>query len=368
MRVNEQLQLLLIDLVKIPSVSSNISALEDIVNYVENYFKWIDNIYIKKFEFNKKPSIIISNFDGKYADIVLNGHLDVVPPSEENQFEPYEKDWKLYARGAGDMKTWCSIIIYLMKNLLKNGFTKKKISLILTTDEEVWWFDGVGKLVELWYWGDIILIPDAWSLKNIVHAEKWIIQLKIKFRWISGHSSRPWLGENAIDNMIRFYNLIKNYLENTKKLYYSESHWWCSVNLNVVNGWIATNVIPNEVIWNFDIRFTEEFKLEEIVNIVYKFLEKTNGEILSILKGPLLYTDAYDVDVQKYYNIVKNIIWNDIMLVKEHWASDGRFFAEKWSKVILHRPTCWNVHTSREWVKLDELELIYNCFEKFIVS
>jgi len=29
------------------------------------------------------------NFEGKKADIVLNGHVDVVPPSEEGQFDPY---------------------------------------------------------------------------------------------------------------------------------------------------------------------------------------------------------------------------------------------------------------------------------------
>jgi hypothetical protein len=36
--------------------------------------------------------------------------------------------------------------------------------------------------------------------------------------------------------MIKFYNLLKNYLVDEKKLYVSKEHWENSVSLNVVNG------------------------------------------------------------------------------------------------------------------------------------
>jgi acetylornithine deacetylase/succinyl-diaminopimelate desuccinylase-like protein len=52
---------LLTDLLKIPSVSSDIEQLYKIVDYVENYFK-DTNAIIERFEFNNKPSIIIKNF------------------------------------------------------------------------------------------------------------------------------------------------------------------------------------------------------------------------------------------------------------------------------------------------------------------
>ncbi len=355
-------------LIQIPSISDDIEQLNNIVNFVEQYFSNIDNIFIKKFEFNKKPSIIISNFDWKRADIVLNWHLDVVPPSEKNQFEPYEKDWKLYWRGAWDMKSGDAIMMALMKNLLKSDFKKKKIMLMLTTDEEVWGFDWVGKLVKLWYWGDVVLIPDGWSLKDIVHAEKGIIHLEVKFYWHSCHSSRPWLWENAIDNMIKFYQALRLYIQNYRKLYLTETHWWSSVNLNVVSGGKATNIIPDEVIWKFDIRFTEEFSMDELLTYIHNLVDKYNGQVIGKLTWDILYTDAADLQLQKYYNIAKKIIGEDVNFVKEHWASDGRFFAAKWSKVILHRPTCWNVHWKRERVNIDDLEKIYKCFEKFILD
>jgi hypothetical protein len=52
---------LLIDLLKIPSESQNLEELNNIVDYVENFFKGT-NAIIERFIFNNKPSIIISNF------------------------------------------------------------------------------------------------------------------------------------------------------------------------------------------------------------------------------------------------------------------------------------------------------------------
>ena len=357
---------LLIDLIKIPSVSSDIDKLYEIVDFVEKQFDWL-NCYIERFSFNNKPSIIISNFKWKWADIVLNWHLDVVPPSEDNQFEPVEKDGKLFARWAWDMKAGDTIIITLMKNLLKNNFKRKKVSLILTTDEEVGGFDWVWELTKLWYGWDLILIPDSWNLDTIIHAEKWIIHLEADFFWVSAHASRPWLWENATDNLFKFYQLLKNYIQNDKKLLVNKSHWWSSVSLNVINGWKATNMLADKVTWKFDIRYTEEFEKNELLSQINLFLKQTNWEIKNKLVWDLLYTDSSDTSLQKYLNICKTIT-PSAKFNKEHGASDARFFAAKWAKVILHRPSCANLHSKKEYVVLDEIEKIYTCYEKFILS
>ena len=325
---------LLVELVKIPSVSSDIKQLRKIVNFVENYFKDTKAI-IERYEFNQKPSIVIKNFEWKHADIILNWHLDVVPPSEEWQFDPYEKDGKLYGRWAGDMKSWDAIIMKLMKDLLNQNFKEKKIALILTTDEEVGGFDGVNKIVnEVWYSGDIVLIPDSGSFNKIVYAEKWILHLHLKFTWLSCHASRPWLWINAIENMFKFYQLLKNYIVDDRKLYAKEDHWGSSVSLNVVKWWVATNVLPDYAEAKIDIRFTEEFTLSRIQEVVKLFLAQTNWEIINEIYWHVLYTNPSHPIVQKYLSVAKK--YNDsVFLSKAHWGSDWRFFAKKWSVVLL---------------------------------
>ena len=64
MNVQKEIKSLLVDLVKIPSVSTDIDQLHKIVDYVENYFSGT-NAIIERFEFNKKPSIVIKNFEWK---------------------------------------------------------------------------------------------------------------------------------------------------------------------------------------------------------------------------------------------------------------------------------------------------------------
>ena len=366
MEVKQQILNLTQDLIKIPSISNDIPKLHEIVNFVKSYFEGI--WYIKEYIFNNKPSIIISNFEWKQADVVLNWHLDVVPPSEENQFNPTIKDGKLYGRGAWDMKSWVAIMMVLMRSLLKKWFSKKKVSLILTTDEEVGGFDWVWKLVELWYGWEIVLIPDGWSLKEIVHAEKGIIHLTVRFKGRSCHSSRPWLWENAIDKAIKFYQALRLYLQDDRKLYFTETHRWTSVNLNIINWGIATNVIPDQVEAEFDIRFTEEFNKDEILQFVRRIADRFDWDMENILVWNLLYTDVNDILIQNYYSIAKKIIWEDVIFVKEHGASDWKFFVKKSCKVILHRPTCWNLHWKREWVKIDDFDKIYKCYEEFILS
>jgi acetylornithine deacetylase/succinyl-diaminopimelate desuccinylase-like protein len=81
----------------------------------------------------------------------------------------------------------------------------------------------------------VVLIPDGGNYNNIVYTEKGIIHLHAQFDGKSCHASRPWLGENAIENMLRFYSLIKNYIQDDKKLLLGD-HWGSSVSFTVVNG------------------------------------------------------------------------------------------------------------------------------------
>jgi len=95
---HDEILRILDNLLRIPSVSTDIPELERVISYIEGYFAEYENAVVNKYTFNEKPCIIIQNFDGMQADKILNGHLDVVPPSEEGQFDPFEKDGKIYAR------------------------------------------------------------------------------------------------------------------------------------------------------------------------------------------------------------------------------------------------------------------------------
>jgi acetylornithine deacetylase/succinyl-diaminopimelate desuccinylase-like protein len=54
--------------------------------------------------------------------------------------------------------------------------------------------------------------------------------------------------------------------------------------------------------------------------------------------------------------------------VKEHGASDGRYFSQEWTSVIIHRPSCDNIHDKNERVSLAWLHQVAHSYMKFIQS
>lgn len=357
------------DLVKIPSVSTDLEQLQKIANFVEGYFREVPGALTKRYEQNGKPSIVVQNFEGKEADIMLNGHLDVVPASDDGQFEPVTKDGRLYARGAKDMKDGVAIMMILMKDLLEAWYSEKKVSLVLNTDEEVGGEDGLGLLTKKeGYKPKVALIPDGGALKQIITAEKGVLHIACEFTGKAGHASRPWMSDNAIDKMIAFYQELKVKLEDKEILYNTPEHWSPSVNLNVVQGGGATNAIPDQVVGKFDIRFTEKFSLQEVRNMVESLLEEYSGTITELTEGAVLFTDPNDEAIQKYLKIAQNVIGSDVILNKEHGASDGRYLAEVGTSVILHKTDGKHMHAPGEYTIIADFEKIYQVYEQFIKS
>ncbi len=356
------------DLVKIKSISSRIEELNQIIDFVSDYFSDSHWLTIKQFIFNNKPSIIISNHDWLENDVVMSWHLDVVPAGDD-QFLGILAENKIFWRGAGDMKSGVAIMMYLMKELGDMKISQK-VSLILTTDEEIWWFDGTEQLIKMWYRWDYILIPDSGTpINEIILKEKGILWLTVSAVWIACHSSRPREGKNAIEKILTFYHKIKKLLQNDDKLFQTENHRSTSVNLNVIEWGTALNTLPAAAQAKIDIRFTEEHKnLNHVKKIVEKVAIECECEIIWSLEAEMLFTDENDPQLQKYLQISKEILGDYCFFSQEHWGSDGRFFSEAGWKVILQKPTSWNTHGQEERVDTNDFEKLYSIYKNFILN
>jgi len=363
--MQEQILWLLKDLVRIPSVTSDAKQLYIIIDYVKELFDSYEWVHIFECVHNDKPSLIIQNFEWKFADIVLSGHLDVVPAQSQDLFEPLEKDGKLYGRWCGDMKDGCSIIITLMKQLLEQWYTDKRVSLWLTTDEEIWWVDGVWALVQDGWWGKIALIPDAWDYTYITYASKGIISLNLEVTWHAAHSSRPWMWDNALEKVYALYQELKHQLEHEDILYATDDHRSTSVQLTKCHGGIASNVLPETAYATINIRFTEEWSQETIFQLIEATCEIYNATITSRESWPLMYTDPENTYLTQFSGFVEQITWAKPSLDKEHGTTDGRYFPPE-TTVLLYQPTDNNIHTAGEYTMVDQLEDVYNIYTLFV--
>ncbi len=135
--MQESMLHLIKQLIRIPSVTSDQNACKQVLDVIAAMFVDIPHARVEFFQDAGMHSLIVKNFDGKRADVCLNAHVDVVPPQDPSQFEPYEQDGLLYGRGAGDMKDGIALISVLMKDLCTQQTVTKKLLLMITADEEI---------------------------------------------------------------------------------------------------------------------------------------------------------------------------------------------------------------------------------------
>ncbi|MCX7972313.1 MAG: M20/M25/M40 family metallo-hydrolase [bacterium] len=352
---------LLIKLIKFRTIEKNLDELKNIIEFCHSYLSGNSLLNFDIFEVNGKWNLITDYGIDVLVYFVV--HLDVVDAKPE-QFEPYVQDGKVFGRGALDMKGPASVTIELFKNLSDK---KYPIGLILTTDEEVGSQNGVKYIVENRNINaKMVIIPDGGENFKIITKGKGALHFAVKAVGKGAHGSTPWNGINAIDKIIDFYlELKKNVLLNEDLD--DPDHWHNTINLGKIEGGQKVNIVAPEAIAHIDIRFTEKYTLEEMINMV-KFLSKKYGLDFEVLStGQPVMTDTRSIFFTKFIDSYRAIIGDPVFAV-EHGATDGRFFAAKGIPVITIYPIGQGIHSENEWVDLKSLEKLYELFHHFVVN
>ncbi len=135
--------------------------------------------------------------------IALAGHVDTVPADGQawtaDPFTLRTRDGKLYGRGAADMKGFVAAILAAVPDLVARNLARP-MHLMITYDEEVT-FAGAHRIVadlrESALWPALCVVGEPSGMKPIL-AHKGKIDLQVSVRGLTGHSSEPHRGVNAV--------------------------------------------------------------------------------------------------------------------------------------------------------------------------
>lgn len=207
---------------------------------------------------------IIATYGRGKTSLCLGCHLDVVPAGDPaawntDPFVMTEKDGKVFGRGTMDNKGQAVASVMAME-LLKNAGIKLHGKLLFAglageeykekgeMDPGFEYITSKGYLKPTY-----AIIPDIGEhMKNIDIAEKGRIVFKVKSIGKQAHGSTPELGINAIFNLAQF---LKN-AEKIKLTYTPHDVLkQPSVNLGIVKGGAAANIVPNSAEATFDVRY-----------------------------------------------------------------------------------------------------------------
>lgn len=360
----ENIENILEKLVNFPTVTGNAAEMRSAFEYIASLFDKLP-VAIEYIEQNGVRSQIIyqKGADWKNADMVLSGHLDVVP-AEENEFASYIKNGKLFGRGAADMKSGLAAMIVGFQSALR-AKSKKNIVLLITADEEIGGINGVGHIVnDLGMRGKFALVLDGPRHEEILITtkEKGGAWIEILAKGKGGHAARPWLGENAIDKLSGAIEQIKQAIGPIEP-----NAWKTTYNVALVETTNkAGNVIPEEARAVIDVRFTEAFA--KTPDALVAKLQKIVPEVAltARTKIALFRTSEKNASIKKLQCIATEVVGKKVEFGFGHGASDARYFAAQEIPAALLGPIGGNWHGRGEWVYLESVKKLAEIVRRFL--
>jgi acetylornithine deacetylase len=165
-------------------------------------------------------------------EVVFSTHMDTVPPFIPSS----EDDAKIYGRGACDAKGIIAAQVAAAERLRQEG---TYVGLLFVVGEEK---DSLGaKIANQQSPGCKFLVNGEPTENRMASASKGTLRVEISAAGRMAHSAYPELGESAIDKLLEALNRLK-----AIKLPSTEGIGPCTVNIGVIEGGRAPNVIPDK--------------------------------------------------------------------------------------------------------------------------
>jgi succinyl-diaminopimelate desuccinylase len=333
-------------------ISYDTSRPEELVAAAGFVKGWLESrdIEVLDYEHNAVPVLVaaVGPPAAEAPSVVFHGHLDVVPGRPE-QFEPRIDGDRLIGRGAYDMKGALAAMMCALKDL--SGQERVAVRLICVPDEESEELDerSTTAVLERVPGAGFAITGEPTNL-HIGVAAKGVLAMRIVVHGRAAHSSRPWLGENAVLKAVDAFRAIQS-LPFTRES--SELFDAPSINLGRIEGGGALNVVPDECRMAVDIRYLPGQDPEEILAQI-RTIEGI--EVVRTFVYPPVTVSRKDRHVQALQDAVARLSPDmETISVGRDGASDAASFIRAGIPAVEFGPAGAGHHGPEEWVSLTSL-------------
>ena len=303
-------------MIRIPSLTGEEGKLANVILEKLQEFK-IDDAFID--EIGNVIGVINGQQNG--PNILLNGHLDVVPVGNVNNWYPYDpfgaqidNNDNIHGRGAADLKAGLCVHLFMMKllKLLKDkvaSFNGKLIFSAVVHEEAAEMF-GTEYLCKKTFPNkklgcDLVFLCEPTGL-NVVLGQRGKVEIVVKTKGRTAHSSIPEAGINALEKMMPVLDhIFKKMSNNMRKHPLLGDSSVTVTNLICKPG--ALSIIPDECEISIDRRYmpaeSVEGLLEEFEHLFAEIKKDDPQFDAAVCTRKLVersYT-GYEKEVQKYH-------------------------------------------------------------------
>lgn len=352
MKASEEILEVAKELISFRSTVDRPEEIRRCIDYITEYFSGT-SLLLREFTFAGSPALVISFRRRKRFKLLLNGHIDVVE-GNDTQFEAVEREGHLYGRGTNDMKGSVAAMMVLMKRTALKGL-RPDVGLLIVSDEEVGG-KGTAEFARRGYNADFIIFGEPTKLR-IETRHKGVMAVKVTAYGSSSHGSRPWLGNNAIEKLIRQLQRLHKEIPQAKR----SAKWLPTVNVTSFVSQFPPNVTPSKAEMVLDIRTTEEWSNRKIKNLMKKL--KLKYKVL--YEGAMLTNKRKVEPIRKLRMIADRVVGKKRKYVKSCGSTDARYFSAKNIPVAVIGPTGENHHKHNEYVEIDALDKFYRILKTY---
>lgn len=366
---------ILADLIRFESITPNDCGCQ---SYIGNYLQKLGFSITQK-KYGDVDNLIAKRGSSKPV-VAFAGHTDVVPAGKiskwsSNPFELTKRGEELVGRGVADMKGSIACMLLAIENFCKkNPEHNGTIIVILTSDEEGPAINGIQKLVQenilQQYEINMCLIGEPTSKDmlgdTIKNGRRGSLSGKVNLHGLQGHVAYPQNSINPIHEVVPIINELINTKYDSGNEFFPPTSFQIS---NINSGVGADNVIPGELSFNFNFRYSPEITKDQLTKLVEDAFKKTG----------LRYDVEWNHSGEPYLTTKKELIKvceesiNEVLNFKpkitaDGGTSDGRFIAKICDQVVEFGLINKSIHQIDENIKEEDLSILSKIYEKILVK
>jgi succinyl-diaminopimelate desuccinylase len=306
--------------------------------------------------------------------LVFAGHTDVVPtgPLEawsSDPFVPTRRGGKLYGRGAADMKgSIAAMVVAAEEFVAAHPQHAGSIALLITSDEEGPSTDGTARVCD-WLKAegialDYCVVGEPTSVDRlgdtIKNGRRGTLSGKLRIHGVQGHIAYPQLARNPIHDAAPILAELVGMEWDRGNAHFLPTSWQMS---NIHAGTGAGNVIPGELVVDFNFRFSTEStpeglksRLDAVVarhGVRFDIAWTLGGE--PFLTPPGALSEALAAAIRSHAGL-------ETQLSTTGGTSDGRFISRICKEVVELGPVNESIHKIDECVDIASLDVLKDVY------
>ena len=311
--------------------------------------------------------------------LVFAGHTDVVPTGPLTQwhsapFTPTQRGGMLYGRGAADMKSSIAAMVVAVEEFLDaHPEPGLSIAFLLTSDEEGPALHGTVKVCEaLSARGDVLdycIVGEPTSVEQlgdtIKNGRRGTMSGKLTIQGLQGHIAYPHLARNPVHLFAPALAKLAVTQWDAGNEFFPATSWQVS---NIHGGTGAGNIIPGNLVVDFNFRFSTESTVEDLQQRVRALLDEHRLDYeLQWTVGGLPFLTAPGELVKAMSGAIAAATGLTTSLSTTGGTSDGRFIAKICPQLVEFGPVNASIHQIDESVAIASLEPLKEVYKGVLV-